>query len=133
MYKIVRRKKNVADYCEKILDMLNCEEEIAHYQFNHPELISSPAVHPSPLHWKGHISGLMELISSLDYSDHVQTESGKKQSFAAIVTGFEWLFNVSIDKPYDERAKLALRKRRLSILLTELKTEIGRASCRERV
>ena len=118
----MRRKKNVAEYCEKVLAMLYCEEEIAHLRLAHPEVMQCLPVHRSSLHWKGHISGLVELISSLDYSNRIQTESGEKQSFAAIVSSFEWLFNVSIDKPYDERAKLSLRKRRLSILLTELKT-----------
>ena len=111
----------MVEYCEKVLAMLYCEEEIAHLRLTHPETIQCAPTHRSPLYWKGRISGLMELISSLDYSNHIQTESGEKQSFAAIVAGFEWLFNVSIDNPYDERAKLSLRKRRLSILLTELK------------
>ena len=64
----------------------------------------------------------MELIASLDYSGHVTSGEGAKQSYAALVAGFERLFNVTIDKPYDQRARLAQRKKRLSILLPELKS-----------
>lgn len=63
----------------------------------------------------------MELISSLDYSGLITDESGKRLSFAGIVSAFEKLFNVAIPKPYDLRADLARRKKNYSVLLPKLK------------
>ena len=48
-------------------------------------------------------------------------ESGKRLSFAGIVSAFEKLFNVAIPKPYDLRADLARRKKNYSVLLPKLK------------
>ena len=73
------------------------------------------------LHWKGSLVNLMELISSLDYSGLITDESGKRLSFAGIVSAFEKLFNVAIPKPYDLRADLARRKKNYSVLLPKLK------------
>lgn len=84
-----------------------------------------PQINPeegtSSLHWKGTLVGLMELIASLDYSRMITDGNGKPQSFAAIVSSFERLFNVSFPKPYDLRADLARRKKSLSVLLSQLK------------
>lgn len=90
--------------------------------------VSTSPTSPSPtsafsssLHWKGTLVNLMELISSLDYSGLITDESGKRLSFAGIVSAFEKLFNVSIPKPYDLRADLARRKKNYSVLLPKLK------------
>ena len=113
----------IKDCCVKIQGMLQCEEEIARQRIEHPNLNNAEPIRVvSALHWKGHISGIMEMISSLDFSNHVVTDEGVKQAFSTIVSHFEWLFNVKIDKPYDQRARLAQRKRRISVLLSELKT-----------
>lgn len=109
--------------CAKMQGMLQFEEEIAHQRIEHPNLNNAEPIRVvSALHWKGRLSGIMEIISSLDFSNHVVTDEGAKQAFATIVSHFEWLFNVKIDKPYDQRARLAQRKRRISVLLSELKT-----------
>lgn len=75
----------------------------------------------SPLYWHGSLINLMELISSLDYSELVTDEHGRRFSFAGIVSAFEKLFNVSIPKPYDLRADLSRRKKNYSVLLPKLK------------
>lgn len=116
----------MAIICEKAIGMIRCEEAILRQRLEHPELCKVDTakrnpVPSSPLFWRGSLSGLMELICALDYSLCIADSLGEKQSFAAIVSAFEWLFNVTIYKPYDQRARLADRKRRLSILLPRLK------------
>lgn len=104
--------------------MIRCEEEILGLKTRFPERFAqnmTTAAASSPLHWRGRLSGLVELVCALDYSGHITDALGGKPSFAAIVSAFQELFNVTIDKPYDQRARLAARKRRLSVLLPELK------------
>ena len=55
------------------------------------------------------------------FSGLITDESGKRLSFAGIVSAFEKLFNVAIPKPYDLRADLARRKKNYSVLLPKLK------------
>ena len=89
--------------------------------YSNPGTITTPSSFLSSLHWKGSLVNLMELISSLDYSGLITDESGKRLSFAGIVSAFEKLFNVAIPKPYDLRADLARRKKNYSVLLPKLK------------
>ncbi|MCS2965436.1 RteC domain-containing protein [Bacteroides ovatus] len=89
--------------------------------YSTPGTITTPSSFLSSLHWKGSLVNLMELISSLDYSGLITDESGKRLSFAGIVSAFEKLFNVAIPKPYDLRADLARRKKNYSVLLPKLK------------
>lgn len=63
----------------------------------------------------------MELITSLHYSQMIADASGGHQSFGGLVSAFEKLFNVSIPKPYDLRADLARRKKKVFVLLPKLK------------
>lgn len=66
---------------------------------------------------------LMELICALYYSDYVTDASGAIPSFASFVVVFSHLFNFPIDRPYDMRARLAGRKKRLSVLLPKIKAD----------
>ena len=112
----------VADiYLDKCLSLVEAEIELVKFSVAHPETNETSSPFLSSLHWKGTLVNLMELISSLDYSELITDESGKRLSFAGIVSTFEKLFNVSIPKPYDLRADLARRKKSLSILLPKLK------------
>lgn len=108
-------------YLDKCLLLVVAEIELVNFCVAHPETNESSASFLSSLHWKGTLVNLMELISSLDYSELVTDESGKRLSFAGIVSAFEKLFNVSIPKPYDLRADLSRRKKNYSVLLPKLK------------
>lgn len=122
----------VADiYLDKCLSLVEAEIELVNFCVAHPQTNESSASFLSSLHWKGTLVNLMELISSLDYSELVTDESGKRLSFAGIVSAFEKLFNVSIPKPYDLRADLARRKKNYSVLLPKLKEAYERniAAC----
>lgn len=90
---------------------MEAEIELVNFGVQYPGTITTPSSFLSSLHWKGSLVNLMELISSLDYSGLITDESGKRLSFAGIVSAFEKLFNVAIPKPYDLRADLARRKR----------------------
>lgn len=108
-------------YLDKCLLLVEAEIELVNFGVQYPGTVATPSSFLSPLYWKGTLVNLMELISSLDYSELVTDESGKRLSFAGIVSAFEKLFNVSISKPYDLRADLARRKKNLSVLLPKLK------------
>lgn len=110
-------------YLDKCLLLVEAEIELAHFSVEHPEAgkVAESSSFLSPLHWKGTLVNLMELISSLDYSELVTDENGRRLSFAGIVSAFEKLFNVAIPKPYDLRADLARRKKKVSVLLPKLK------------
>ena len=108
-------------YLDKCLLLVEAEIKLVNFDVQYPGTIETPSSFRSSLHWKGTLVNLRELISSLDYSDLVTDESGKRLSFAGIVSAFEKLFNVSIPKPYDLRADLARRKKSLSVLLPKLK------------
>lgn len=108
-------------YLDKCLLLVEAEIELVNFGVQYPGTVETPSSFLSPLHWKGTLVNLMELISSLDYSELVTDESGKRLSFAGIVSAFEKLFNVSIPKPYDLRADLARRKKNYSVLLPKLK------------
>ncbi|WP_195670186.1 RteC domain-containing protein [Bacteroides intestinalis] len=108
-------------YLDKCLLLVEAEIELLKFSVQHPAAIETSPSFLSSLHWKGTLVNLMELISSLDYSELVTDESGKRLSFAGIVFAFEKLFNVSIPKPYDLRADLARRKKNYSVLLPKLK------------
>lgn len=108
-------------YLDKCLALIEIEIELVNFNVQYPSISEEPPSLFSPLHWKGTLVNLMELISSLDYSELVTDESGKRLSFAGIVSAFEKLFNVSIPKPYDLRADLARRKKNFSVLLPKLK------------
>ena len=108
-------------YLDKCLLLVEAEIELVNFSVRYPEVSETPSSFLSSLHWKGTLVNLMELISSLDYSELVTDESGKRLSFAGIVSAFEKLFNVSIPKPYDLRADLARRKKNYSVLLPKLK------------
>lgn len=108
-------------YLDKCLLLVEAEIKLVNFDVQYPGTIETPSSFLSSLHWKGTLVNLMELISSLDYSELVTDESGKRLSFASIVSAFEKLFNVSIPKPYDLRADLARRKKSLSVLLPKLK------------
>lgn len=108
-------------YLDKCLLLVEAEIELINFSMAHPEINEASASFLSSLHWKGTLVNLMELISSLDYSELVTDENGKRLSFAGIVSAFEKLFNVSIPKPYDLRADLARRKKNYSVLLPKLR------------
>ncbi|WP_342990758.1 MULTISPECIES: RteC domain-containing protein [Bacteroides] len=108
-------------YLDKCLLLVEAEIDLVNFGVQYPGTVETPSSFLSPLHWKGTLVNLMELISSLDYSELVTDESGKRLSFAGIVSAFEKLFNVSIPKPYDLRADLARRKKNYSVLLPKLK------------
>ena len=108
-------------YLDKCLLLVEVEIKLVNFSVQYPRTIETSSSFLSSLHWKGTLVNLMELISSLDYSELVTDESGKRLSFAGIVSAFEKLFNVSISKPYDLRADLARRKKNLSVLLPRLK------------
>ena len=108
-------------YLDKCLALIEIEIELVNFNVQYPSISEEPPSLFSPLLWKGTLVNLMELISSLDYSELVTDESGKRLSFAGIVSAFEKLFNVSIPKPYDLRADLARRKKNFSVLLPKLK------------
>lgn len=108
-------------YLDKCLLLVEAEIELVNFSVTHPETREESSFFLSSLHWKGTLVNLMELISSLDYSELVTDENGKRLSFAGIVSAFEKLFNVSIPKPYDLRADLARRKKKVSVLLPKLK------------
>ena len=108
-------------YLDKCLLLVDAEIKLVNFSVAHPEIDETSASFLSSLHWKGTLVNLMELISSLDYSELITDESGKRLSFAGIVSAFEKLFNVSIPKPYDLRADLARRKKNYSVLLPKLK------------
>jgi len=108
-------------YLDKCLLLVEAEIELVNFGVQYPGTVATPSSFLSPLHWKGTLVNLMELISSLDYSELVTDESGKRLSFSGIVSAFEKLFNVSIPKPYDLRADLARRKKNYSVLLPKLK------------
>lgn len=108
-------------YLDKCLLLVEAEIELVNFGVQYPGTVETPSSFLSSLHWKGTLVNLMELISSLDYSELITDESGKRLSFAAIVSAFEKLFNVSIPKPYDLRADLARRKKNLSVLLPKLR------------
>lgn len=114
-------------YLTKAAVLVRMERDLLHFMADHPEIHAAPSPadektkrHPA-LHWKGSQAGLMELIASLDYSALVTDGKGNRQSFAALVTAFETLFNVTLPKPYDLRADLARRKKNLSVLLPKLR------------
>lgn len=108
-------------YLDKCLLLVEAEIELVNFSVQYPEAGEAPSSFFSSLHWKGTLVNLMELISSLDYSELVTDESGRRLSFAGIVSAFEKLFNVSMPKPYDLRADLARRKKNVSVLLPKLK------------
>ena len=108
-------------YLDKCLLLVEAEIELVNFGVQYPGTITTPSSFLSSLHWKGSLVNLMELISSLDYSGLITDESGKRLSFAGIVSTFEKLFNVAIPKPYDLRADLARRKKNYSVLLPKLK------------
>ena len=108
-------------YLDKCLALIEVEIELVNFNVQYPSISEGPPPFFSPLHWKGTLVNLMELISSLDYSELVTDESGKRLSFAGIVSAFEKLFNISVPKPYDLRADLARRKKNCSVLLPKLK------------
>lgn len=108
-------------YLDKCLLLVEAEIELVNFSVQHPETCEAPSSFFSSLHWKGTLVNLMELISSLDYSELVTDENGRRLSFAGIVSAFERLFNVSMPKPYDLRADLARRKKNVSVLLPKLK------------
>lgn len=108
-------------YLDKCLLLVEAEIELVNFSVQYPEAGEAPSSFLSSLHWKGTLVNLMELISSLDYSELVTDENGKRLSFAGIVAAFEKLFNISIPKPYDLRADLARRKKNCSVLLPKLK------------
>lgn len=108
-------------YLDKCLLLVEAEIELVNFSVQYPGTGETPSSFLSSLHWKGTLVNLMELISSLDYSELVTDENGKRLSFAGIVSAFEKLFNVSIPKPYDLRADLARRKKNYSVLLPKLR------------
>lgn len=108
-------------YLDKCLLLIDAEIKLVNFSVAHPEINETSVSFLSSLHWKGTLVNLMELISSLDYSELITDENGKRLSFAGIVSAFEKLFNISIPKPYDLRADLARRKKNVSVLLPKLK------------
>ncbi|WP_418213799.1 RteC domain-containing protein [Bacteroides difficilis] len=108
-------------YLNKCLLLVEAEIELVNFSVQYPGSGEAPSSFFSSLHWKGTLVNLMELISSLDYSELITDGDGKRISFAGIVSAFEKLFNVSIPKPYDLRADLSRRKKSCSILLPKLK------------
>ena len=108
-------------YLDKCLLLVEAEIELVNFSVQYPGTGETPSSFLSALHWKGTVVNLMELISSLDYSELITDENGKRLSFAGIVSAFERLFNVSIPKPYDLRADLARRKKNYSVLLPKLR------------
>ena len=118
----------MAVFCEKTLGMIRCEENILRYRIEHRERLQSlpirstvKEVSSGSLRWRGRMLGLMELICALYYSGYVTDASGVRPSFASFVGAFCQLFNFPIDRPYDMRARLAGRKKRLSVLLPRIK------------
>ena len=95
-------------YLDKCLLLVEAEIELVNFGVQYPGTITTPSSFLSSLHWK-------------DYSGLITDESGKRLSFAGIVSAFEKLFNVAIPKPYDLRADLARRKKNYSVLLPKLK------------
>ena len=121
-------RKEIASVCTKALGMIRCEEEILKHCVEHPERLQSlpirscaQQVSSGSLRWRGSMLGLMELICALYYSGYVTDASGIRPSFASFVGAFSHLLNFPIDRPYDMRARLAGRKKRLSVLLPALK------------
>lgn len=109
-------------YLEKASGLIDTEIKLVYFIVEHPEYqLSQQEETLSTLHWKGSLVNLMELITSLDYSEMVVDVSGRHQSFAGLVSAFERLFNISISKPYDLRADLSRRKKNLSVLLPKLR------------
>lgn len=115
------RSSVVEFYLNKCLLLVEAEIELVTFSMQYPEVNETSPSFLSSLHWKGTLVNLMELISSLDYSELLTDENGKRLSFAGIVSAFEKLFNVSIPKPYDLRADLSRRKKGFSVLLPKLK------------
>lgn len=108
-------------YLERTARLIETEIKLVYFTAQHPEFQLSGQEETLPsLYWKGSLVNLMELITSLDYSEMIADASGSHQSFAGLVSAFEKLFNVSIPKPYDLRADLSRRKKNLSVLLPKL-------------
>ena len=109
-------------YLEKTAKLIETEIKLVYFMVQHPECRLSRQEENFPtLCWKGSLINLMELITSLHYSQIIADASGGCQSFGGLVSAFEKLFNVSIPKPDDLRADLARRKKKVSVLLPKLK------------
>lgn len=109
-------------YLEKTAGLIETEIKLVYFMAHHPECqLSRQEETLSSFYWKGSLINLMELITSLYYSQMIADASGEHQSFAGLVSAFEKLFNVSIPKPYDLRADLSRRKKNLSVLLPKLR------------
>lgn len=105
--------------------MLRCEEEILRWRMEHPQPAHPRSDIKAPtatLRWRGSMLALMELICALFYGGCIVDSEGERASFASVVAAFCHLFDFPIDRPYDMRARLAQRKKRLSVLLPKLKT-----------
>ncbi len=109
-------------YLDKTYSLIKTEIKLAHLLLRYPEYSTQKqeACLPS-LRWNGSLINLMELITSLDYSGIITDALGNRQSFAGLVSAFETLFHIQIPKPYDLRADLARRKKKLAVLLPTLK------------
>lgn len=108
--------------------MIRCEEDILRYRIEYPERLrtipirsTAKKVSSGALRWRGSMLGLMELICALYYGECVVDAEGNHASFASVVGALCRLFGFPIDRPYDMRARLAGRKKKLSVLLPKIK------------
>ena len=115
---------SIVSVLEKALALLESERQLLIMCIEHPHINSAPSqqTKPSSLYWQGSQSGLIELISALDYAGCVRDISQKPLPFSKLVKEFGHFLNLPVSKPFIVRSDLAKRKKCLSVLLTKLKT-----------
>lgn len=66
----------------------------------------------------------MELFTPFDLLGFVQFNDGSKASFAKLIEGVEWLFNISFGNCYEKKEDILIRKRQTTKFLDKLKTAL---------
>lgn len=111
-------------HVEKMADLVDSQINLLKLSLDYPHMFeqSDKAQIVSPFQWSSNYTknDLIEIISALDAVGAVESKNGEKISFRELVTGFELLFNVSLNKPYNKREEVLNRKTRTVDFLKRL-------------
>lgn len=117
-------------YSLKMLEMLQAEMRLLMLKITHPELYHQHQAPVSPLHLNDeyHITDFVEIITPFFELGFFKTVKSDPARLKAIISVFEWAFNISIPNYSILRAAALNRKIHLTPLLDKMKEVMIRLS-----
>ena len=97
-------------------------------ELQYPDRFITPVPYAPPAKWAGTVSDLLELTVCLQHAGIIVKPTGERMSWSDVIIFIGQVFGLKIQRPYERKTKLFIRKRDetpfLHRLITVFRSEV---------